>query len=63
MSLMCGVNCAMILAIKSSLGLLGFGVGLGAGFGVVVTVIGGPLTERKFASYDLVSLYPSSSAM
>ena len=53
----------MILAIKSSLGLLNFLVGFGAGFGVVVTVIGGPLTERKFASYDLVSLYPFSSAM
>ena len=53
----------MILAIKSSLGFFGGLVGLGAGFGVVVATIGGPLTERKFASYDLVSLYPSSSAM
>ena len=65
-----GVNCEMILAIKSSL-VSGFGVVLGAGFGLATTLttgFGSSTTTgafriaTKFASDVLVSEYPFSSA-
>ena len=63
MFLMCGVNWAMILAIKSSL-VEGFGAGWGltaTGFGFSTT--GALRMAMKLGSDVLVSWYPFSSAV